>query len=51
MLVGGVWAFALIWLVGMFMVEGDMFSTLMIFFVAIFVSLGSIAIDAVKKKS
>ncbi len=36
----GVWAFALIWLVGVFAAQADLLSALIIFFIAIAVSVG-----------
>ncbi len=50
LLVAGVWAFALIWLVGMLMVAGDMLSSLIVFFIAIAVSAGTIAAPSQKKQ-
>lgn len=47
-LMGGVWAFTLIWLVGMLLVEGDMLSSLVIFFVAIAVSVGVVSLPSGK---
>ena len=38
-LVIGVWAFVIIWLVGMLVVQGDLLFALVLFFVAIIVSL------------
>ena len=45
-LVVGVWTFAIIWLVGMFALDGDLLSALIIFFIAIAVSVGAAAIPA-----
>lgn len=52
MTVIGVWAFTIIWLVGMLAVGGDMFITLVLFFIAIVVSVAVTAIqkDSVAKK-
>ncbi len=49
-LVVGVWAFTIVWLVGMLVVQGDMLSTLLIFFVAIAVSLGAVGFQTEKKQ-
>lgn len=38
-LVIGVWAFAIIWLVGMLVLQADLFFALIIFFVAIAISV------------
>ena len=43
-LVIGIWAFAVVWLVGMLIDQGDMFSALVIFFVAIIVSVVATAL-------
>lgn len=39
----GVWAFTIIWLVGIMQARGDLLSALMVFVVAIIVSIGAIA--------
>ncbi|HEV2226317.1 MAG TPA: hypothetical protein VGR56_05870 [Nitrososphaerales archaeon] len=49
-LVIGVWAFAIIWLVGMLAVEGDMLSSLIVFFITIAVSVGAIGFPSEKKQ-
>lgn len=48
-LVAGVWAFALVWLVGMMWLRGDMLFTLVVFFIAIAVSIGAIGLPDQKK--
>ncbi len=49
-LVIGVWAFAIIWLVGMLVFEGDMLSSLLLFFIAIAVSVVVIGLPTEKKQ-
>ena len=49
-LVVGVWTFALIWLVGMFALDGDLLSALIVFFIAIAVSVGAVAVPTEKSK-
>jgi hypothetical protein len=48
-LVAGVWAFAIIWLVGMLAVQGDMLSSLIVLFIAIAVSAGAVGFPTEKK--
>ncbi len=48
-LVVGVWAFAIIWLVGMLVLEGDLFSPLLVFFAATAVSLGAVGLRTEKE--
>lgn len=38
-LVIGVWAFVIIWLVGMLLIRGDLFFAMILFFVAIIISV------------
>ncbi len=45
----GVWSFVIIWLVGMLVVRGDLLIALMLFFVAIVISLVTIALPEEKK--
>lgn len=45
-LVIGVWAFAIVWLVGMFVLQADLFFALILFFVAIFVSFAATALPS-----
>jgi len=40
----GVWAFAIIWLVGMLLLKGDLLVALMIFFIAIATSVAAIVL-------
>ena len=49
-LVVGVWAFAIIWLVGMFALQADLLSALFVFFIAIVVSIGAAAFPAGKER-
>ena len=50
LLVAGVWAFAIVWLVGMLAVKGDMLSSLIVFFIAIAVSAGAMAVPNQRKQ-
>ena len=50
-LVVGVWAFTIIWLVGMLALEGDLLSSLIVFFIAIAVSIGAIGFPNEKKQA
>lgn len=49
-LVIGVWAFAIVWLVGMLVIDGDLFIALVIFFIAIIVSLAATALPMDSRK-
>ena len=49
LMVVGVWSFVIIWLVGTFVVQADALIALMLFFVAIVISLVTIALPAEKK--
>lgn len=48
-MVVGVWTFATVWLVGMLAIQGDMLTTLLLFFIAIAVSVGAVALPTGKK--
>ncbi len=49
-LVMGVWAFAIIWLIGMLALQADLLSALIVFFIAIAVSVGAAVIPNTKNK-
>ncbi len=40
----GVWAFAIVWLVGLFLARGDLTTALILFFIAIIVSIAASAL-------
>ncbi len=44
-LVVGVWAFAIVWLAGILQAGGDLLSALIVFFIAIAVSLAAVAVQ------
>jgi hypothetical protein len=50
-MVAGVWAFALVWLVGMLVLRGDLLVALIIFFIAVGVSLAAVTATPSAKKS
>ena len=49
MIVAGVWAFVIIWLVGMLVVRGDLLIAFMLFFVAIAISVVATGLPAKDK--
>ncbi len=51
LLVMGVWAFAIIWLVGVLAVAWDVLSSLIVFFIAIAVSVGAISVPNERKQA
>lgn len=50
-LVVGIWAFAIVWLVGALALDGDMLVTLMLFIAAVVVSLGAAAIPTERMRA